>query len=281
MPKSQQVVPISDTFPTRGLPRAASDLAMRRRKPRTLLASCVYRAFRAGRAVLGPARMLPFCLNVAWIFRRLSFELSGAVWGDRFQCSAMGLSERVLGEWIPEGGTVLDVGCGSGRWCRAAAVPARRVVGIDANPANIDLARRVSPSPKIEFVLGDVTRKLDDQLGGETFDVALLVHVLEHVDDEGIDPLLQSIGELAGTLIVEVPDFDSDPLNLVRRELGCPFYTDADHVREYTASILDEQLRRNGWMTRHRAHRGGSVVAVAVRETVEEPRRSHAAACSS
>src|SRR5438067_5549005 len=42
-------------------------------------------------------------------------------------------------------GTLLDLGCGSGIWARAAQNAGFHVVGIDQSQAMIDLARTVSP----------------------------------------------------------------------------------------------------------------------------------------
>jgi len=60
-----------------------------------------------------------------------------------------------------------------------------------------------------------------------------------------------------------VPDFESDPLNIVRLAEGCAFYSDADHVREYTEEILNAQLTRNGWVVLENRKSGGAVLAVA------------------
>ncbi len=79
----------------------------------------------------------------------------------------------------------------------------------------------------------------------EHFDTALLLHVLEHIDDA--DGCLTTLRSTADRLIVEVPLFDKDELNLIRLDLGVDFSSDADHVREYTHELLKAQLTRNGW----------------------------------
>jgi hypothetical protein len=47
--------------------------------------------------------------------------------------------------------------------------------------------------------------------------------------------------------------------------MNCPFYSDADHVREYTVDILNSQLVRNGWQVVENRKRGGGVLAIAQR----------------
>jgi SAM-dependent methyltransferase len=235
-----------------------SDLAMPRAKRRSLVVALAYRLMKLGRVIPGRRRLLRMCLNAGWLFRQFSYELSGEVFGPSFHCSAMALTEEALRRWIPPGGSVIDIGCGTGRWCRVAARHARSVVGIDHNAASIAAARQISQADNIEFMVGDVTR----ELVGRRFDLALLVHVLEHV--ENVDPLLVAVRGIASTMLVEVPDFEADPLNSVRKKLGCPYYTDGDHVREYTLAMLRRQLERCGWRIHRHENHGGAILAVAI-----------------
>lgn len=55
---------------------------------------------------------------------------------------------------IGEGTTVLDVGCGSGSFCRRAADRSARVSGLDASEALLEIARRRVPGG--DFRLGDL-----------------------------------------------------------------------------------------------------------------------------
>lgn len=235
-----------------------NDLAMPRAKPRSLPISIAYRLKRAGQLVASK-QLLMLCLNGAWLLKRFAFELSGDRFGPAFQQAALGLSEELLCSYIPENGSVIDIGCGSGRWCRVAARSARTVVGIDRDSGRIRDARALSPNSNIEYIVGDITSELIER----KFDVALLIHVIEHIDDP--DWMLRTIAQFSHTLVIEVPDFEADPLNLVRYQLGCPYYSDADHVREYTLSMLRGQLERNGWRVQHQDRCGGAVVAVAVK----------------
>jgi SAM-dependent methyltransferase len=241
-----------------------SDLAMPRAKRRSLVVALAYRVMKLGRVIPGRRRLLRVCLNAGRLFRQFSYELSGEVFGPSFHCSAMALTEEALRCWTPPGGSVIDIGCGTGRWSRVAARHARSVVGIDHNAANIAAARRMSQADNIEFVVGDVTK----ELAGRRFDLALLVHVLEHVDN--VDPLLAAVREIAPAMLVEVPDFEADPLNSVRKKLGCPYYTDGDHVREYTLAMLRRQLERSGWKIHHHENHGGAILAVAIADSKYE-----------
>lgn len=218
-----------------------SDLAMPRAKRRSLLISLSYRLVRVARALFGAKRVLRFFLNSAWLSWRFAFEISSDVYGDEFQRTIRGVSGELLSEVIPLGGTVLDAGCGTGHWSRTAAPYASQVTGVDYSRASIEQARRMTTDPNVEFIAGD----LHEVLGGRQFDVALLIHVIEHIED--IDAFLRLVATVARLVIVEVPNFEADLLNPVRHELRSRFYSDADHVREYTPAVLRAQLERNGW----------------------------------
>src|SRR4051794_31650029 len=106
-------------------------LSMSRAKPKSMMTTLAYRAKRVCQGLLGHRRLLRIFLNLSWLLRRFAFELSGEVFGNTFHNCAMGLSEEQLGQWIPNGAAVIDIGCGTGRWCRVAARHASHVLGVD------------------------------------------------------------------------------------------------------------------------------------------------------
>lgn len=81
---------------------------------------------------------------------------------------------------VPPGTSVLDIGCGIGRWSRRLARRGANVVGVDLAPAMIDEARRRSAGIPIDYRVADL-RELDL---GRAFDVILAVTVLQHILDE-------------------------------------------------------------------------------------------------
>lgn len=236
------------------------DLESPRRKPRAAAASFLYRFTSAAAPVLGRRRLLSWYLDLSRWFHRLSFEIAGELYGESFHLKRLAVTGSLIRRLLPENGSVLDVGCGTGRWSQVASEQAGTVVAIDLSATNIETARRLHPSPNIDFVVGDVARMLPGS-GGPTFDLALLIHVLEHIDD-AVD-LLSRLRRLARTVLVEVPDFEADMLNHVRRSMGKAFYSDSDHVREYTESVLREQLGRAGLRVLLLENRRGSILAVA------------------
>lgn len=236
-------------------------LSMPRAKSRSIFISLAYRLGRVGDAIFGPRRMLRFFLNGSWLFWRFAFERSGQVYNDEFHNQSKALSEEYLQRWVTPQDTVIDIGCGLGRWCEIAAKYARSVVGIDYSEELIAAARSRTTAANVEYINGDVTRDLD----GREFDLALMTHVIEHIDDP--DTILKELRQVARRLIVEVPDLESDSLNIVRLAEDCPFYSDGDHVREYTQAVLNAQLTRNGWTVIENRKSGGAVLAVAERDS--------------
>lgn len=234
-------------------------LDMRRQKRRRLWIPIGYRGIGLLVKVIGTRNVLRACLNASWFLHRIAFELSGRMFGDSFHCSTLGLSPELLMQWLPSNPTIVDLGCGHGRWCRILAPYAKRVVGIDTNEKSIAAARAKTTARNVEFHVADVTRNLP----GVRFDAALLTHVLEHIDSQHLHTFLTSIRKLSDVLVVEVPDFESNPLNAVRRQVGCPFYSDADHVREYTAALARRHLSGAGWDVREVVRRGGGIVLLA------------------
>jgi len=244
-------------------PYSGALLTMERAKKRSWPIVLSYKIKGLSQQVIGRRRVLRFCLNASWLLRRFAFELSCDIFGNSFHDSGLALSERVIKQTIPAGGSVLDIGCGTGRWSRVAARHARYVVGIDQDKVGIQTARSISTEPNLEYVDGDVTK----DLAGRSFDVGLLIHTLEHIEDAG--SFLSSLHSIVKTLVVEVPDFEADPLNVVRLELNCPYYSDGDHVAEYSLSSLKTQLESSGWLVKHHEQHGGAVLAIAVSSNEE------------
>lgn len=100
--------------------------------------------------------------------------------------------------------SVLDVGCGEGRFLRdySQTRPHLRLKGIDTSERSIAYARAFSPM--LDFEVRDIVSEPPE----ERFDVATLIEVLEHIPPDQTDDFLAAIAKsLApeGRLVLTVP----------------------------------------------------------------------------
>jgi SAM-dependent methyltransferase len=92
---------------------------------------------------------------------------------------------------LAPGTSVLDVGCGIGRWSRLAARRGARVVGVDLSPTMINEARRRTAHSNCRFVVDDIA-SFDL---GERFDRVVAVTVLQHILED--DRLRDAVANIA------------------------------------------------------------------------------------
>ena len=224
----------------------------------------VYLIKRGFLSLLGPSRTLKIFLRAHWLLRRVAYEVAGIEYGDKFQNLALGLSDELLASFISSGDRVADLGCGAGRWARVSARSASQVFGIDANPVAISEAESLGGG--VQYLNIDLSTNLDEM---PEVDLVLMIHFLEHIENPS--ELLIGLRHKTKRIVIEVPDFEGDPLNYPRLWTGEPFYYDTDHVREFTLTELVSLLKSTGWSTDHVSQKGGTLLIVAKYElTISE-----------
>lgn len=134
------------------------------------------------------------------------------------------------------GKTVLDIGCGSGRYAvEFARRGAKRVVGVDYAPGMLaladDYARTNGVADRCQFVQGDFTT----QLLGEKFDVVIAIGVFDY-QSKPVEFMARMAEHCRGKVIASFPgrSLVRMPLRKFRYWLGdCPvlFYRE-EEVRE-------------------------------------------------
>lgn len=216
----------------------------------------VYLIKRGFLSLLGLSRTLKILLRAHWLLRRVTYEVAGIKYGDEFQNLALGLSDELLATFIATGDRVADLGCGAGRWARVSARTASQVFGIDTNPAAISEAESLGGN--VQYLNIDLSTNLDDM---PEVDLVLMIHFLEHI--ENTSELLNGLQQKTKRIVIEVPDFEGDPLNYPRLWTGEPFYYDTDHVREFTLTELLSLLKETGWYAVHISQKGGTLLIVA------------------
>ncbi len=172
----------------------------------------------------------------------------------------MGGTKDFLDEEVRPGTHVIDLGCGAGFWSRHARALGAEVVGVDHNESDIKTAKQISPD--IHFAASTVEDFMSKNQ--RVYDLAIITHLLEHLESPA--DLLRMIGSKVRKVIVEVPDVETDPINFARLTLGLPFYTDSDHVREYSSETLELLLKSQNYLITKVVRRGGSIAVIAISE---------------
>jgi len=228
-----------------------------REKSDYLLWRISYGFLKIGKRLLGKDRTFAILLDYHWILRRLAFEEAGKKYGSIFHNQYLGLTEQWFLEQINPQDSVLDVGCGTGRWSNLASSKSNNVLGIDISENSLEIARSASTGAKFEYF--DATSPI--KTVGK-FNVGILVHLLEHIEEPV--SLLIDLLYVCDKLIIEVPDLEADPLNGIRILDKRPYYSDSDHVREYSEGLIHTQLESAGWKPLLVQKKGSSIAILAI-----------------
>lgn len=130
---------------------------------------------------------------------------------------------------------VLEVGCGSGRLAREMSGRGHDVVGLDLRREGLQrLPRAAEEGPAVKAVQADAAAL---PLQAETFDVVVLMDVLEHADDAAVLGEVRRVLRPGGVAILTVPAL---PWLWSYRDDA------AGHRRRYTRRSLARAVRAAG-----------------------------------
>lgn len=117
---------------------------------------------------------------------RQLFDSKAPTWSAKYSADGC-LADRltlflaVLGNYVPPGGDVLDLGCGTGELARATAAAGMRVTAVDISPQMLRLGADLDPRGTVEWVqLDPKWRSLPFKPA--TFDAVVAASVLEYVE---------------------------------------------------------------------------------------------------
>jgi SAM-dependent methyltransferase len=144
----------------------------------------------------------------------------------------------------PARGSLLDVGAGRGRFVAAARAAGWAASGIEPSERGVSAAASVYGVSLERGGLADASG---------TWDVVVLWHVLEHLDDPGAAlALLSSLVAPGGTLLVGVPNLAS-----VQARIGGSRWYHLDlprHRTHFTPAGLRALLERHGFAVEREQH---------------------------
>jgi cyclopropane fatty-acyl-phospholipid synthase-like methyltransferase len=161
-----------------------------------------------------------------------------------------------IGQYLPESGPVLDIGCGFGLFSLyyAATAPGRFIRGIDLNGRRIALARRAATRLTIENVVYEEADARTFKGDGEVA-AAYMLDIVHHIPPDTVPPLLDRLHAGlpdGGVLLVKDVDTRPAPKRWFTWTLD-KLMTPGTPVRYWSAEELGAVLRAAGFETRRHA----------------------------
>jgi len=144
---------------------------------------------------------------------------------------------------IEPNSSVLDVGCGTGRFSFAIADKSKSVLGIDLSTRNIEKAKSnlaKNPNEKISFLHTNLSNLISQNYH---FDFAVMTYVIHEVNEEERIKLLKDISNVAdkiigGDYLVPKPNGFWSVLNEV-----VEFAAGSEHYRNYKNYVRNGGLK--------------------------------------
>ncbi|MCO6474752.1 MAG: class I SAM-dependent methyltransferase [Melioribacteraceae bacterium] len=112
-------------------------------------------------------------------------------------------SFRLAKSIIKENSTVIDAGCGTGRFAFTVADKVNKVDAVDLSERNIKVAMNKltkNNSPKIKFYHSDIYRFFEN--GDKHYDYAVMSYVIHEVDEHLRNDILKTLSENADKVIL-------------------------------------------------------------------------------
>jgi SAM-dependent methyltransferase len=194
---------------------------------------------------------LKLFLNLEWIFDRFSHEYSFKYFTIEEHPIRI-YTKKLLEKLISKKYRVLDLGCHEGKMSNYLADIAYEVVGVDNDSKAIENAKlKYGTKKNLQFYTIDAIDYLQNST--DKFDVLILSHILEHIDNPS--EFIQNFSKFFNYIYIELPDFDKNYLNHYRTKLEMKLiYTDNDHIIEFDRFEILELLNKNNLTVLEASH---------------------------
>lgn len=212
-----------------------------RKKTRSLTLSIIYKIFVVWFSkILPQKKLMKIFLYVEWMSRRLAQNLSYLIYPDISHPGRQFSIKRIKKITNNSIYSIMDLGCGYGHYSNEVAKNAKKVIGIDYDAMVINNAKKKYTKDNLSFICDDVWNYLNSN--NETFDILILAHILEHLDNPEI--FLKKVHNFFEYVYIEVPDFDESLNNQLRIDIETAYiYNDEDHVNEFNRDELQELIQ--------------------------------------
>lgn len=211
---------------------------------------------------LGQRLAMRIAISLHWTIKRLSTTLVSHYYGVAFlNAKSAVIQGRLIEKYCSLDSTVVDLACGTAPYAPNLELHGiTAYIGYDLNEDHIE--SNLKKYPNFNFEQRDVmkTHFLPQ------CDVMIVSHFIEHISNP--DEFLLQIKNHCTLLIVEVPDFFSDPLNIIAYGLNRPWWSDPDHKREYSVASLQSLFKRTGFQILEIVVHGGTIGVVCKAETL-------------
>lgn len=142
---------------------------------------------------------------------------------------------------------VLDLGCNNGQHSLKIAKHCRKIVGLDYDQQQLNIATASAKDKKItnaQFKKQDLEQKLP--LKSNSIDKIIFLDVLEHlVKRQQILREISRVLKPKGLLFLAVPNVETSWKKL-QQQVGLNCYGDPDHKIEYTKTSISQELTKAG-----------------------------------
>ena len=137
--------------------------------------------------------------------------------------------------YLAKGDIVLDFGCGVGQHAIDTAKKIKHVTAFDYSPELIKISSSRAKELEInniKFEVADAEKKLPYK--NNSFTAVLCLDVLEHLNNETLAMKeIERVLKPKGKLFLSLPNISTSWKRL-QKEAGLFYYSDPDHIREYT-----------------------------------------------